>query len=194
MAGLGEHQADAIRSLLNQINRQTLLSSALAPGDPLCRLITVQRGQTPDYLADIYRITPAMLDILNPQLNPQAMQAGEAIKILLGPVDATLVLHANRIDLSIRSQFVLSLPMRTNAIFPPAPGRYRVTGEFHQPKDIGAINLDHIDLVPAAGAAQQRFVIRCLRSQTGGVQVSSRAMHWLLAALSRPYSRVEVVP
>ena len=194
VAGLGEHQADHIRALLNRISRQTLLSSALVPGDPLCRLITVQRGQTADYLADIYRITPAMLRILNPQLNPRAMPAGESIKILLGPVDATLVLHANRIDLSIRSRFIMSLPMRTDAIFPPAPGRYRVTGEFYQPKIAGTINLDHINLAPAAGAAQQRFVIRCLRPRTGGVRVSSGAMRWLHAALCRPYSRVEVVP
>ncbi len=194
VAGLGEHQAYLIRALLNRINRRTLLSSALAPGDPLCRLITVQRGQTPDYLADIYRITPAMLRVLNPQLNPRALDAGEAIKILLGPVDVTLVLHANRIDLSIRSQFIMSLPMRADAIFPPVPGRYRVTGEYYQVKQSGTINLDHIDLAPSSGATQQAFVIRCLRSQTGGVRVSSRAMRWLHAAIRRPYSRVEVVP
>ncbi len=194
VGGLGEAQAAVIRQMLNQINRRTLFSSALAPGDTLCRLITIKPGQTPDYLANIYRITPAMLRTLNPSLNPSSMQAGSAIKILLGPIDATLVLHAQRLDLSIRSQYIFSFPMRTDAIFPPAPGRYRIAGRFFSSHPDGRVNLDHISFVPVHGRPAAGFTIRCLRPQDGGVEISSRAMRTLMESISSRYSRVEVAP
>ncbi len=195
VAGLGEKQATDIRSLLNQINRQTVISSALVPGDPLCRLITVRRGQTPDYLAHIYCITPAMLRRLNPQLDPRTLQAGRGIKVLLGPVDATLVLHANRIDLSIRSNYIISVPMRTDDLFPPAPGRYHLKSVYFQTADSpAAMDLDRIEVVPPVGSGRRGFSIRCISTQTGCVKVSPAAMRLLSEALSKSYSRVEVEP
>ncbi len=187
ISGFGEKQATAIRSMLMEINRHSILGSAIVPGDTLVKLITVQRGNSLDYLAGLYRITPEMILQLNPRLQARSMVAGTGVKVILGPMDAHLILHASRIDVMIRRHFIADYPFHLVAPIEPAAGRYRVVNYLP-----GPLGLDEWILQSETG--RSRLILAGGDIPDADITLSPGAISSLHRMINPDFSRFEVEP
>ena len=187
ISGFGEKQAAAIRSLLMEINRHSILGSAIVPGDTLVKLITVQGGDSLDYLAGLYRITPEMILRLNPGLQARSMLAGTGVKVILGPMDAHLILHASRIDVMIRRHFIADYPFHLVAPIEPAAGRYRVVNYLP-----GPLGLDEWILQSETG--RSRLILAGGDIPDADITLSPGAISSLHRMINPDFSRFEVEP
>ncbi len=187
ISGLGEKQAATIRALLMNINFHSVLGSAIIPGDELTKLISIEPGNSLDYLAALYRITPAMILRLNPGIHPRSMMAGTAVKVIRGPMDAHIILHASRIDVMIRRHFVADYPFHLVTPIQPAPGRYRVMNYLP-----GPLGLDEWILRSETG--QSRLVLASGDIPNTDIRLSVKAISTLHRMINPEFSRIEVDP
>lgn|GEM_PF-3431806 len=187
ISGLGEKSAATIRKMLMEINQHSVLGSAIIPGDELTRLISVQPGNSLDYLAGLYRITPAMILRLNPGIRPRSMMAGTAVKVILGPMDAHIILHASRIDVMIRRHFIADYPFHLVTPVQPAPGRYHVV--HYLP---GPLGLDEWILQSETG--QSRLILAGGDIPNTDIRLSSKAISILHRMINPEFSRIDVEP
>ncbi len=187
IAGFGDTEAGQIRKLLSQINRRSILGSAIVPGDPMIKLITVQSGNTLDYLAGLYRITPQMILRLNPGLAPESLIPGTGIKVILGPMDAHFILHASRVDVMIRRHFIASYPFHLAAPIEPEAGRYQVVNYLP-----GPLGLDEWILKEDNG--QSRLIIAGGAIPDADIKMSPHAITALHRMINPDFSRIEVEP
>ncbi len=187
ISGFGEKQATAIRAMLMKINRHSILGSAIIPGDTLVKLVTVQPGNSLDYLAGLYRITPEMILRLNPGLRARSMVAGTGVKVILGPMDAHLILHASRIDVTIRRQFIADYPFHLVAPIEPVAGRYRVINYLP-----GPLGLDEWILQSESG--RSRLILAGGDIPDADITLSPRAITSLHRMINPDFSRFEVEP
>lgn len=187
IAGFGEKQAAGIRAVLMRLNRHSVLGSAIVPGDKLVKLITVQSGNSLDYLAALYRITPELIARMNPGLQPRAMMAGTAVKVVLGPFDAHIILHASRIDVMIRRHFIADYPFHLVTPVPPRTGRYRVVNYLP-----GPLGLDEWILQSQNG--QSRLILAGGDIPDADIRLPTRAIVALHDMINPEFSRIEVDP
>ncbi len=187
ISGFGEKPASVIRSMLMDINRHSILGSAIVPGDTLVKLITVQPGNSLDYLAGLYRITPEMILQLNPGLHARSLVAGTGVKVILGPMDAHLILHASRIDVTIRRHFIADYPFHLVAPIEPTPGRYRVINYLP-----GPLGLDEWILQSESG--RSRLILAGGDIPDADITLSPRAITSLHRMINPVFSRFEVEP
>ncbi len=194
VAGMNLPQAKRTRRMLTRINHHTLLGSALLPDDPLARLIRVRPGWNVDYVANLYRITPWIFLRLNPGLDPARLRAGAAVKIVRGPFNAHLVLHASRIDLYDRHCYVESFPVRWNALAPPAPGIYHVKKRDFSGISGAGLPLGRLILQPRSGHTGRKIIIAGVAAGPMDIFISSRGLRTLLRTLGEKYSLVVIKP
>ena len=187
ISGLGEKQAGTIRAMLMKINQHSVLGSAIIPGDELTRLITVQPGNSLDYLAGLFRITPAMILRLNPGIRPRSMLAGTAVKVILGPMDADIILHASRIDVMIRRHFIADYPFHLVTPVQPALGRYHVV--HYLP---GPLGLDEWILQSETG--RSRLILAGGDIPNTDIRLSTKAISTLHRMINPDFSRIDVEP
>ncbi len=194
LAGMNLPQAKRTRRMLTRINHHTLLGSALLPDDPLAKLIRVRPGWNVDYVANLYRITPWIFLRLNPALNPARLRAGQAVKIVRGPFNAHVVLHASRIDLYDRHCYVESFPIRWNALAPPAPGIYHVKKRDFAGMSGVDLPLGRLILQPRSGHTGRKIFIASVAAGPMDIFISPRGLRTLLRTLCGKYSLVMVKP
>ncbi len=201
LRGFSEPQANTIRHILSGLNRRTLLSGGVIPDDPLTRVVSVTPGESLDYLAYLYRITPHLLQRINPGVNAQNLQPGAGIKVILGPFDAKILLRHKRLDVMDRGIFITSMPIRMADLIPIPPGRYRlqIGGESQFPNPLGPGHGYRITLVKigraAAGAGPHSTVVLTTPPTTvGEIEISTGPMRRLFELLSPEFSRVEILP
>lgn len=187
IAGFGEQEADTIRSLLSQINRRSILGSAIVPGDPLVKVITVRPGDSIDYLAALYRITPAMIRQLNPGLQPAAMIPGRGVKVILGPMNAHIIPHALRVDVTIRGRFITDYPIHLTTPIEPSPGQYR-TAHFLP----GPLGLD--EWILQSKTSRSRVILASGDISGADIKLSSRAISALQRMMDPAFSRIAIEP
>ena len=185
ISGFGEKQAVAIRSMLMEINRHSILGSAIIPGDTWVKLITVRGGNSLDYLARLYRITPAMILRLNPGLQARSMLAGAGVKVILGPMDAHLILHASRIDVMIRRHFIADYSFHLVTPVEPTVGRYRVVNYLP-----GPLGLDEWILQ----SGRSRLILAGGNIPDADITLSPHAIRSLHRMINPDFSRFEVEP
>ena len=125
-AGHGAAIAQKIRALLSDIDRHTVLAGVAYRHDPWVRLVQMPAGSTPDQMAHLYRITPGLLEAVNPLLGTRNIEAGSWITVILGPFNAIFHWHAARVDIFIRHQFVISYALKVSALIHPMAGRYKL--------------------------------------------------------------------
>ena len=199
LRGFSEPQANTIRRILSGLNRRTLLASGVIPDDPLTRVVPVTPGESFDYLAYLYRITPHLLQRINPGVNAQNLQPGAGIKVILGPFDARILLRNKRLDVMDRGTFITSMPIRMADLIPVAPGRYhlQIGGESQFPNPLGSGHGYRIILVKIgrAGADSHSSVVLTTPPTTvGAIEISAGPMRRLFELLSPEFSRVEILP
>ncbi|MGC9258488.1 MAG: LysM peptidoglycan-binding domain-containing protein [Phycisphaerae bacterium] len=187
ISGFGEHEADTIRAVLMQINARSVLSSAIVPGDPLVRLVRVQPGDTLDYLAGLYRITPRMILQINPGLQPRSLIAGTSVKVILGPIDAYILIHAARIDVMIRQHFIADFPMRVVIPIAPRLGRYRVKNYLP-----GPLRLD--EWILQAVSDRSRLILAGGDIPDADIRLSPQSITALHRMINTHFSRITIEP
>lgn len=201
LRGFAEPQAKTIRHLLSRLNQRTLLSGGVIPDDPLTRVVPITSGQSLDYLAYLYRITPHLLRRINPGVNPRALRPGTGIKVILGPFDAKIMLRNRRLDVLDRGIFITSMPIRMANLLPVPPGRYRlqIGGEAQFVNPLGPGRGYRITLVksrPFADAAtsSSTVVLTTAPATVGEIEIPAQPMGRLFELLSPQFSRVEILP
>ncbi|NNM87235.1 MAG: LysM peptidoglycan-binding domain-containing protein [Phycisphaerae bacterium] len=200
LRGFAEPQSSTIRHILSRLNRRTLLSGGVIPNDPLTRVVPVAAGESLDYLAYLYRITPHLLQHINPGVQARNLRPGTGIKVILGPFDARILLRYNRLDVVDRGIFITSMPIRMADLLPIPPGRYRlqIGGETEFPNPLGHGHGYRITLVKIGRAAggispHSTVIITTPPTTVGEIEVSQRPMRRLFELLSPEFSRVEIL-
>jgi hypothetical protein len=200
LRGFAEPQAATMRHILSRLNRRTLLSGGVIPNDPLTRVVPVAAGESLDYLAYLYRITPHLLQRVNPGVQARNLRPGTGIKVILGPFDARILLRQHRLDVVDRGIFITSMPIRMADLLPIAPGRYRlqIGGETQFPNPLGQgrgyrITLVKIGQAPAATSPHSTVIITTPPTTVGEIEISQRPMRRLFELLSPEFSRVEIL-
>jgi LysM domain len=189
-------EADEIREELTQINQNNLLGTGLLPGDPMARLITVEPGDTIDYLANLYRITARELLWLNPQVDSDRIRAGTELKVFLGPFDARLILHDARLDIYAGNLYIRSYNIKFITPVLPAPGLYNVSHIRFWNRDASKDGSGggEIILEPAGGDLGQEVTLIGPPQDSADVALNADDMSELIRLLSINFSRIELAP
>jgi LysM repeat protein len=109
LAQLGEDpRAAGLRQELASMNASVFLGPSLLPEDPAARYATIEPGDSYLKLGRTYGIPAALLESLNPELNPRNLKPGAGVKIVQGPFNLRLYKRASRIDLFARDLYVRS--------------------------------------------------------------------------------------
>ena len=191
ISGLGEHEAHGLRQDLAQLNAHTLLGTGVLPDDPAASIIAVTAGDTLGSIADNYRLTLALIEELNPAVHPADLRAGQPVKVLLGPFDARVVLHAHRIDIMLHHLYVTSFKMQLDDTLPVNPGVYEAT--LSRESDVNVWPQGAIRVNPRRGHGRGLMIQR-RPAAVGNIGVSGKVLARLQTFLSPKYSQVDVVP
>ena len=201
LRGFAEPQASTIRHILSRLNWRTLLSGGVIPDDPLTRVVPVTAGESLDYLAYLYRITPHLLQRINPGVQARNLRPGTGIKVILGPFDARILLRDKRLDVVDRGIFITSMRIGMADLIPVPPGRYRlqIGGDTQFPNPLGRghgyrITMVRIGPTVAGISLHSTVVITTPPATVGEIEISSRPMRRLFELLSPEFSRVEILP
>jgi hypothetical protein len=184
----------SIRRWLTKINTHTLLAGVAYPHDPWIRLIRVQPGATPERIAHLYRITPAMLLLLNPLLNPRDMRAGSWLLVILGPFNARISLAHGRVDLLIHHQFVLSYRVKIAGVISPAAGDYAVVRSALTAPVNGMPELISLTLAGRINDRRQTVKMSNVDSPSTDLVMSTQSLAELVRMLSPTFSVVKIRP
>ncbi|HMD54512.1 MAG TPA: LysM domain-containing protein, partial [Phycisphaerae bacterium] len=190
-------EASEIRQTLMQINKGTLLGTGVLPSDSLAKMVTVEQGDTIDYLADLYRISVAELLNLNPQIDPDQIQVGTMLKVLLGPFDARLVLHAARLDIYDGKMYILSYNVEFMTPVLPSPGEYNIL-QTRFWSDHATNKQDtaggEVIIEPSNDNSGQQIVLAGPVQNNTDIGISADNASELIRLLSLNYSHMEVSP
>ncbi len=191
ISGLGEHEAVGLRQELAALNAHTLLGTGVLPDDPAARIVAVAAGDTLARIADDYRLTLALIEELNPAVHPTDLRAGQPVKVLLGPFDARVVLHANRVDIMLHHLYMTSFKMELDDALPVSPGIYEASG--NADSTVNEWPQGAILMSPRRGHGRSLMIQR-RPAAVGNIGVSGKALARLKTFLSPKYSQVDVVP
>jgi LysM repeat protein len=103
-----EARAAQLRQVLATMNAPVFLGTDLLPDDPSARMIPIRSGDTFLSLARSYGVPVALLQKLNPALDPRNLQLRTGVKIVQGPFHVRIAKHAGRLDLYARDIYVAS--------------------------------------------------------------------------------------
>lgn len=103
-------RAAALRRQLAVLNEGVFLGSAIVPEDPAAPFMEIQPGDSFLKLARAYAVPAALLEQLNPNLNPRALRPGAGIKVVRGPFHLRYAKAEHRLDLFARDLYVKSFP------------------------------------------------------------------------------------
>lgn len=191
ISGLGEHEAHGLREKLAALNAHTLLGTGVLPDDPAARIVAVAAGDTLARIADNYRLTLALIEELNPAVHPADLRVGQPVKVLFGPFDARVVLHAHRIDIMLHQLYVTSFKMQLDDALPVNPGIYESPGNLE--RNVNVWPHRTIIINPRRGHGRGLMIQR-RPAAVGNIGVSGKVLARLQTFLSPKYSQVDVVP
>jgi len=123
---LGPRQRAQVKTRMARLSEQWLFSKSFFPGDRLCTGYRVQPG---DRLSDIgraNRVPYQLLMRINNIRRPEALRAGERIKIVKGPFHVKVYRSSFTMDVFLQDTYVKSFPVGLGA-----PGRQTPTGLWH---------------------------------------------------------------
>jgi lipoprotein-anchoring transpeptidase ErfK/SrfK len=95
---LSSQDAQLVREMLTQVNKDLVYSSRIVPGDPLVEQYTIQRGDYLSTIAPKYTTTYEFIARVN-GINPDRIRLGQKIKIVKGPFHAVVSKKSYRLDL-----------------------------------------------------------------------------------------------
>lgn len=101
-------QRASVKDQLTKLSEQWLFSRTVVPGDQLCESYLVKSGDLLTMIGDRYKVPYEIIMQINKISNPQALQAGETIKVIDGPFHAKVFRSTFTMDLYLQTTYVRS--------------------------------------------------------------------------------------
>jgi LysM repeat protein len=103
-----EQQRQFIKDQLSALADQWLFNRSVFPADPLCDSYRVEPGDLLSAIGKQYKVPYEILMQINNISRPEALKAGETIKIIKGPFHVKVYRSTFTMDLYLQSTFVRS--------------------------------------------------------------------------------------
>ena len=105
---MSAEQRAGVKDQLSKLSEQWLFSRTVLPGDPLCESYLVKSGDLLAMIAERYRVPYEVLMQINKITKPEALQAGQTIKVVDGPFHAKVYRSTFTMDLYLQNTYVRS--------------------------------------------------------------------------------------
>jgi LysM repeat protein len=129
-------QRASVKDQLAKLSEQWLFSRTVVPGDQLCESYLVKSGDLLTMIGERYKIPYEIIMQINKISNPQALQAGETIKVVDGPFHAKVYRSTFTMDLYLQTTYVRSFKVglgKSSMETPSGLGRVKPGGKLVQP-------------------------------------------------------------
>ncbi len=108
---MSKQQRSLIKEQLSKLADRWLFSRTVFPQDALCETYRVKRGEQLIRIAEQFKVPYEILMQINGIHRPQALQAGQTIKVIHGPFHAKICRSTFTMDLYLLNTFVQSFPV-----------------------------------------------------------------------------------
>ncbi len=108
---MSPQQRQAIKALMSQLSEQWLFGRTVYPEDKLCGVYKVQKGDLLQSIAKRNKVPYQILMEINSIYRPEALRAGERIKVIHGPFHARVYRSTFTLDLYLQNTYVRSFPV-----------------------------------------------------------------------------------
>lgn len=125
---MSAEQRTSVKDQLSKLSDQWLFSRTVVPGDPLCETYLVKSGDLLALIAERYRVPWEILQQIN-NVRPEALQAGQTIKVVDGPFHVKVYRSTFKMDLYLQNTYVRSFKVGLGKTGMETPtGLWRVKG------------------------------------------------------------------
>jgi len=118
-----QQQRASVKEQLSKLADKWLFSRTVLPDDKLCVTYQVRRGEQLTRIGEQFNVPYEILMQINNIPRPEALQAGQTIKVIRGPFHIKIYRSAFKMDLYLQDTFVRSFPVGLGM-----PGRETPTG------------------------------------------------------------------
>ena len=108
---MSAQQRSSVKDQLSELSDQWLFSRTVLPDDPLCESYQVKPGDRLGAISDKYKVPFEILMTINRISRPEALQAGEMIKVIKGPFHVKVYRSAFAMDVYLQNTYVRSFPV-----------------------------------------------------------------------------------
>ena len=108
---MNAQQRAFVRERLSELADKWLFSKTVFPNDTLCSSYTVKPGDQLQTIGEQFKVPYEILMEINKIGRPEALQAGEMIKVINGPFHARIYRSIFTMDLYLQNTFVRSFPV-----------------------------------------------------------------------------------
>jgi len=133
---MSAEQRTSVKDQLSKLSEQWLFSRTVVPADPLCESYLVKSGDLLTTIGERYKVPYEILMQINNISRPEALQAGETVKVVDGPFHAKVYRSTFTMDLYLQTTYVRSFKVGLGKIGMETPtGLWRVKpgGKLVQP-------------------------------------------------------------
>lgn len=103
--------ASIVKAKLSDLAQQWLFGPAVYPGDRLCQTYQVRPGDQLRIIAGRCKVPYELLMEINKIQRPEALRAGQYIKLVNGPFHATIITSTFTMDIYLQDVYVCSFPV-----------------------------------------------------------------------------------
>lgn len=118
-----QQQRVSVKEQISKLADRWLFSKTVLPDDKLCVSYQVRRGEQLTGIGEQFKVPYEILMQINGIHRPEALQAGQTIKVIHGPFHVKISRSAFKMDLYLQDTFVRSFPVGLGM-----PGRETPTG------------------------------------------------------------------
>ncbi len=108
---MSSYQQAAVKRQLSELADKWLFTRTVFPQDRLCSTYKVEQGDQLRMIGRRFKVPYEILLQINKIARPQALQAGEMIKVINGPFHVRVYRSAFTMDLYLQNTFVRSFPI-----------------------------------------------------------------------------------
>jgi len=106
-----QQQRAAVKEQLSNLANKWLFSRTIFPQDRLCANYKVKRGEQLTRIGEQFKVPYEILMQINNIHRPEALQGGQAIKVIHGPFHVKIYRSTFTMDLYLQDTFVRSVPV-----------------------------------------------------------------------------------
>lgn len=106
---MSPQQRAFVKGQLSELADKWLFSKTVLPDDELCGSYLVERGDALAIIGERYKVPYEILMQINNISRPEALQAGERIKVINGPFHATVYCSTFTMDVYLQNTFIRSV-------------------------------------------------------------------------------------
>jgi LysM repeat protein len=108
---MSRQQRNIVKKQLSELADKWLFSRVIFPQDRLCSVYKVKAGDQLRTIGKLHKVPHEILLQINKITRPEALQAGETIKVINGPFHTRIYRSTFTMDLYLQNTFVRSFPV-----------------------------------------------------------------------------------